>query len=97
MNYNYKKLVLSIALDLIGMLSFAIPGVGELSDLVWAPLSSYLILKLYKGNFSKVASVLSFLEEAAIFGTDLIPTFTLCWIYEHFVAKETLNLQEKTS
>lgn len=36
---NYKKLAISILLDLIGMLSFVIPFVGEFGDVVWAPLS----------------------------------------------------------
>ena len=40
---------LAIFFDIIGMLSFTIPGIGELSDVVWAPLSVYLLTKMYKG------------------------------------------------
>ncbi|OIQ36101.1 MAG: hypothetical protein BM563_11380 [Bacteroidetes bacterium MedPE-SWsnd-G1] len=82
MDPKYKKLLLSILLDGIGMLSFIIPGVGEFMDIVWAPLSAYLILRMYKGTFAKVASIISFGEEAGFIGTDIIPTFTLSWIYE---------------
>ena len=95
MRSKYKKLAVSILLDIVGMLSFIIPGIGEFSDIIWAPLSAYIILKMYKGNFAKVASVISFGEEAGFFGTDIIPTFTLCWIYEEIFSKESTILQEK--
>lgn len=70
------------------MLSFIVPGAGELVDIVWAPLSAYLILKMYKGTFARVASIISFGEEAGFFGTDIIPTFTLSWIYEQVFIKQ---------
>jgi len=88
MQPKYKKLLLSILYDAIGMLSFAVPGVGEFVDILWAPLSAYLILKMYKGTFGKVASLISFGEEAGFFGTDIIPTFTLAWLYENFIQKK---------
>lgn len=88
MNPKYKKLLISILLDGVGMLSFIIPGLGEFTDIIWAPLSAFLILKLYTGTFSKVASLISFGEEAGFFGTDILPTFTLSWIYEQVFIKE---------
>jgi len=92
MSKKYKKLLLSILYDGIGMLSFVTPGAGEFMDIVWAPLSAYLILKMYKGTFGKVASLVSFGEEAGFFGTDIIPTFTLAWLYENFIQKkEVIN------
>ena len=81
-------LIISILLDGVGMISFLIPGIGEFFDIVWAPLSAYLILKLYKGSFAKVASIISFGEEAGFFGTDILPTFTLSWIYEQIYKKK---------
>lgn len=91
MKSKYKKLLLSVLLDAIGMLSFVVPGAGEFLDIVWAPLSAYLILKMYKGPFAKVASIISFGEEAGFIGTDIIPTFTLSWIYEQVFAKKKLT------
>ena len=85
MSKKYKKLLLSILLDAIGMLSFIASGIGELTDVIWAPLSAYIILKMYKGSFAKVASLISFVEEAGFIGTDILPTFTLAWIYENFI------------
>lgn len=91
MNKKYKLLLLSILFDGIGMLSFVIPGIGEFSDVIWAPVSVYFIYKMYKGTEGKVAGAVSFLEEIGIFGTDLIPTFTLTWIYRYLIKDKIKN------
>ncbi len=87
MNKKYKLLILSILFDGIGMLSFVVPLVGEFSDVIWAPLSAFLIYKMYQGIEGKVGSIVSFIEEAGIFGTDFLPTFTLTWIYKYVIKK----------
>lgn len=85
---KYKKLVLSILFDAVGYVSFVIPGIGEFSDIVWAPISGWLMTKLYKGKAGKIAGVVVFIEEA-LPGFDVIPTFTLMWLYTHVFNKET--------
>ena len=75
-----KKLVLSILFDAIGMIPFI--------DIIWAPLSGYLMTKLYKGNKGKLAGIFSFIEEI-IPGTDFIPTFTIMWVYTYVFSSET--------
>lgn len=75
-------------MDGIGMLSFLIPGLGEYSDFIWAPISAYAITKMYKGNVGKIGAVVGFIEEAGILGTDLIPTFSLLWLYTYVYKKE---------
>ncbi|WP_233885781.1 hypothetical protein [Tenacibaculum piscium] len=77
--------MLSILFDGIGLLSFVIPGVGEFIDVIWAPLSAFLIKRMYKGTKGNVAATLSFIEEA-LPGLDIIPTFTLTWIYTYIIA-----------
>lgn len=84
---KYKKLAISILLDAVGYISFIIPGIGEFTDIVWAPVSAYFMTKLYKGKKGKIAAVVSFIEEA-IPGLDIIPTFTLMWLYTYVVSKE---------
>jgi len=79
---KYKKLVIGIFFDALGFVSFIIPGIGEFSDIVWAPLSGWLMTKLYKGKPGKIAGVITFVEEA-LPGLDVIPTFTLMWIYTY--------------
>lgn len=88
MHKKYKLLLLSILFDAIGMLSFVIPGIGEFSDVIWAPVSVYFITKMYKGTVGKVGGAISFLEEIGIFGTDFLPTFTLTWLYTYLIKKE---------
>ncbi len=87
---KYKKLALSILFDAMGYISFIIPGIGEFTDIVWAPASAYLMTKLYKGKTGKIAAAVTFIEEA-LPGLDIIPTFTLMWLYSYvFKSKETV-------
>ena len=91
MHKKYKLLLLSILFDSLGMLSFIIPVVGEFSDVIWAPLSAFLIYKMYEGVEGKIGSLVSFVEEVGIFGTDFLPTFTLTWIYKYVIKKGKSN------
>lgn len=87
-DYKYEKLFLGILFDFIGMLSYIFPFVGESFDIVWAPISGILLSKMYKGNLGKVAGFFAFLEEIIPF-TDIIPTFTITWIYTFVYKKAT--------
>ncbi|WBX74684.1 hypothetical protein PG913_05805 [Tenacibaculum pacificus] len=91
---KYTKLALSLLFDAIGLISYAIPALGELSDVVWAPVSAYLMTKMYKGNKGKIAAGISFIEEA-IPGLDIIPTFTIMWLYTYILNKPK-KLESKT-
>lgn len=75
---KYKKLALSIVLDFIGFIT--------IFDIVWAPLSGYIMSRLYPGNKGKIAGVLSFVEEI-IPGLDIVPTFTIMWFYTYVFSK----------
>jgi hypothetical protein len=89
MNKKYQKLILGIVLDAIGFIT-VIPF-----DVVWAPVSGYIISKMYKGNKGKIAGVISFLEEI-IPGIDIIPTFTIMWVYTYIINKEDENIKKET-
>ncbi|WP_264551540.1 hypothetical protein [Flavobacterium sp. N2038] len=82
-----SKLLIGLLLDGIGMISFSIPLIGEFSDVIWAPIAAFIMTRMYKGRVGKVASVLTFLEEIIPF-TDVIPSFTLTWIYTYYFQKE---------
>lgn len=86
-NYKTKLLVKSLFFDAVGMASTAIPLVGPFLDLAWAPYASKKMGEMYPGNKGKIASVIVFLEEILPF-TDIIPTFTLMWIYSFLIKKE---------
>ncbi|WP_034258987.1 hypothetical protein [Aequorivita capsosiphonis] len=79
-NEKYTLLRQGILFDLIGMSSMAIPIVGPFLDIIWAPYAAKKMSDMYKGTEGKVASVIVFLEEILPF-TDIIPTFTLMWLY----------------
>ncbi|KQO23030.1 hypothetical protein ASF10_08640 [Flavobacterium sp. Leaf82] len=81
-----RKLLLGVLLDAIGMISFTIPLLGEFSDVIWAPIAAFIMTRMYKGRVGKVASILTFVEEALPF-TDVIPSFTLTWIYTYYFSK----------
>jgi len=80
---KYKKLTLGILFDALGYVSFVFPPF----DIVWAPLSAYLMTRLYKGKKGKIAAVVTFIEEALPF-LDVVPTFTLMWVYTFVFNKE---------
>lgn len=82
-----RDLFLSLLFDAIGMLSFVIPFIGEFSDVIWAPFAGFLMTWLYKGRIGKIAGVIEFLDQILPF-TDIIPTFTLTWIYTYVIRKK---------
>lgn len=81
-----RKLLLGLLLDGVGMISFTIPLIGEFSDVIWAPVAAFIMTRMYKGRVGRVAGVLTFIEEALPF-TDIIPSFTLTWIYTYYFQK----------
>jgi hypothetical protein len=81
---KYKMLALSLFFDAIGFITFI--------DIIWAPVSAYLMTKMYKGQTGKIAGTISFIEEI-IPGLDIIPTFTITWFYVYVIrsnAEETI-------
>jgi hypothetical protein len=89
---KFKKLALSLIFDALGYVSLIFPPF----DIVWAPLAAYLMSKMYKGNKGKIASAIVFIEEAMPF-LDVIPTFTLMWLYSYiFKSKEAKIIEIKS-
>ncbi len=94
-NNKFRYLLLGLLFDLMGMLSFFIPGIGEFSDIIWAPLAGWLMTRMYKGVAGKTAGVITFVEEI-LPGMDIIPTFTLMWLYT-FVLNRGAGAKRLTS
>ena len=80
---KYSKLTLSIIFDAIGYISLIFPPF----DFVWAPMAGYLMTKLYKGKSGKIAGIIVFIEEALPW-LDVVPTFTLMWMYSFIFKPE---------
>ncbi|MCW5516667.1 hypothetical protein [Muriicola sp. Z0-33] len=79
---KYRDLFLGLLFDAIGMVSFLIPGIGEFSDVIWAPIAGWLMTRIYKGKVGQAAGIFTFIEEI-IPGLDIIPTFTIMWLYTY--------------
>ncbi|WP_299113525.1 hypothetical protein [uncultured Winogradskyella sp.] len=82
---KHQKLILSLLFDGLGYVSFIFPPF----DFIWAPMSAFFMTKMYKGREGKIAAVITFVEEALPF-FDVVPTFTLMWLYT-FVLKSEKN------
>ena len=91
---KYKLLLLGLLFDGIGMLSLLMPGIGEFTDLIWAPVAGWLMTKMYKGNPGKIAGIIAFIEEI-VPGLDIIPSFTLMWLYTYiFKGNNSVSIEE---
>ncbi|MBZ4189827.1 hypothetical protein [Niabella beijingensis] len=73
------SLLFCILMDAIGYLSYAIPGLGELADVVWAPVSGLVFAFAFGGKKGMTGGLFNFIEEA-LPGTDFIPSFTIMWV-----------------
>ncbi|MDT0676840.1 hypothetical protein [Autumnicola musiva] len=94
MNFPYKRLLIKgLIYDAVGMITMAIPLIGPFLDLIWAPYAANKMRRMYPGKNGKIASVLVFLEEI-LPGTDIIPTFTLMYLY-NFVWKKNKTPQPR--
>jgi hypothetical protein len=87
MNRKQPSLSLCIILDLIGCASYIIPGLGELSDVIWAPVSGIIFFIMF-GSWK--GALFNFTEEI-LPGTDIIPTFTIAWFLKYFADKKSSN------
>jgi hypothetical protein len=77
-----SKLIFGIVFDLVGIMSYAIPLLGEAIDIIWAPITLYLMTKMYPGKSGVAAGIFSAIEELTP-GLDIIPTFTITWFYTY--------------
>lgn len=87
-NEKYKLLRRGVVYDLIGMASIAIPVIGPFTDIIWAPYAAKKMRDMYPGRDGKIAAIIVFLEEILPY-TDIIPSFTLMWIYTFAWKKQT--------
>ncbi len=72
-----------LIMDLIGCASYAIPGVMEFTDIIWAPISAIIFYKTFGGRVGEIGAVINFVEEI-LPGTDVIPTFTIAYFYRKY-------------
>jgi hypothetical protein len=81
-------------MDVIGYASFAIPGLGEFSDVVFAPISALVFYKLFGGWKGAFGGIFNFAEEILPF-TDFIPSFTIMWVWQYFTSPKSTKVLGK--
>lgn len=90
--YSQRKnlmLVLSIVFDIVGIITYIIPGLGEGFDVAWAPIAGFIMYIMYGGFIGVFGGMFVFLEELLPF-TDIIPGFTIMWFIKYvLLAKKT--------
>lgn len=75
----WLKLLLCILIDAISDSSFILPGIGELEDVAWAPLSAFAMKYLFD---SDAVAIAEFVKEILPF-TDIIPLASTVWLLEN--------------
>lgn len=80
-----RNLLLGLLFDAIGMASYLLPGLGDLLDVIWAPLAGWLMTRMYKSKVGQIAGIVTFVEEL-IPWVDVVPTFTIMWVYEYLIS-----------
>lgn len=80
------SLFLCILMDVIGYASYGIPVFGEVTDIVWAPVSAFIFYRMFGGWRGAFGGLFNFTEEL-LPGLDFIPTFTIIWIWQRVTRK----------
>jgi hypothetical protein len=80
MSFKKPSLLFCIAMDLIGYANYAVPGLGEYSDILWAPLSAWLFYQHFGTWRGAMGGIFNLIEEALPF-TDFIPSFTIMYFW----------------
>ena len=79
-------LVFCLLMDALGSATYLLPTFGEWFDVLWAPLSAFIFYWSFGGKVGRIGSLINFTEEILPF-TDLVPTFTLGYLFNRFYKK----------
>ncbi len=81
MNRKQSSILFCILMDLVGYITYAIPGLGEFGDILWAPVSAIIFFITFGGFKGAIGGILNFTEEL-LPGTDFIPSFTIMYLMQ---------------
>lgn len=92
MNKPQKRpsLLICIVMDLLGYATYTLPFMGEIGDMIWAPVSGLIFYKLFGGWKGAMGGVFNFIEEL-LPGLDFIPSFTIMWIIKSVRKEQPLK------
>ena len=84
------SLVFCILMDVAGYATYAIPGLGEFADILWAPISSVIFMATFGGLKGVLGGIGNFMEEI-LPGTDFIPSFTIMWFIQNMQKRKSVT------
>lgn len=90
MKRTAPSLLFCVIMDIIGYATYAIPFLGEITDVAWAPVSALIFYFSFGGWKGSIGGIFNFVEEL-LPGTDFIPSFTLMWLLQNFAKKKTIQ------
>ena len=92
MKNRQPSLTFCIIMDLIGFItsSYTIPVLGDLADVVWAPVSGLIFFIAFGGWKGALGGVGNFIEEI-LPGTDFIPSFTIMWFIQNMQKRNNVT------
>ncbi len=98
-NQKSPSLIFCILMDAMGYVSFAVPGIGEVIDIAWAPISAAIFVKTFGGKKGVIGGIFNFVEEI-LPGMDFIPSFTIMWFLTNkanlFSKRQTITVPVKS-
>ncbi len=84
-------------MDVIGYATYAVPVLGEIGDIVWAPISAVIFMMSFGGFKGVLGGIGNFIEEF-LPGTDFIPSFTIMWFIQNLQRRDNPTIiKAKTS
>ena len=89
------SLALCLLMDFLGYATYAVPFLGEFLDILWAPVSAVIFMKMFGGKKGFFGGIFNFVEELMP-GLDFIPTFTLTWLWQYFDRKKNTAAPKST-
>ena len=84
------SLIFCILMDVAGYATYAVPGLGEFADILWAPISSIIFMITFGGWKGALGGFGNFIEEI-LPGTDFIPSFTIMWFIQNMQKKNNVT------
>ncbi len=82
-----QRLIAGIVFDLLGIVTYLFPALGEAADLAWAPIAAATFFGMYRGLTGLIGGSFVFIEELFPF-TDFMPTFTITWLWVYKIRGE---------
>lgn len=96
MKSRQPSLIFCVIMDILGYATYTIPFLGEIADIVWAPLSSLIFFASFGGWKGALGGLGNFIEEL-LPGTDFIPSFTIMWFIQDSKRKKIVTPRHKLS